>query len=161
MPRPSARLVKTPRATPTPARPTSYQRALANAVCERLAAGEALDSIATDPTMPAAETIAGWVLDNTDGFTERFERCRKVRAVLWEDELLRIADDGSGDWKETARGMTANTEHLSRSKLRIEVRRWLLSKWLPCQFGDKLGLGSDSEAPVKVTIVQYGDEAEP
>ena len=62
----------------------------------------------------------------------------------WElvDDIKEISDDGRNDWmlqhgKKDA-GWVANGENVRRSALRVETRRWLLSKLLPRQFGDKI-----------------------
>ncbi len=143
--------------TPVP-RPIDYAPELADEICRHLSAGLALKAIAALPHMPDVATIAGWVIDDREGFGARYERARQVRAMVWEDDVLEIADDGSGDWKETARGMTANSDHIQRAKLRVEVRKWLLGKWLPKQFGDKLGLAGDGNTPLEVTVVRFSDD---
>ena len=58
------------------------------------------------------------------------------------DELLEIADDGSNDWMKRQHGAdqsyAANGEHIQRSRLRLDARKWLLSKALLKIYGDKL-----------------------
>jgi hypothetical protein len=60
------------------------------------------------------------------------------RRIMFE-ELLEIADDGSNDWtirtnKSGDEYEVANTEVVQRSRLRIDVRKWYLSKVLPKKF---------------------------
>ena len=60
-----------------------------------------------------------------------------------------MADDGLdiADASETDAGQVA------RDRLRVEYRKWLLSKALPKVYGDKLAIGGDPEAgPVKHII---------
>jgi hypothetical protein len=52
------------------------------------------------------------------------------------DELLEIADDATNDFVERQNkdGHTSkvfDAEHVQRSRLRVEARKWLLSKALP------------------------------
>jgi transposase-like protein len=60
------------------------------------------------------------------------------------DELLEIADNGTNDWmKRFAKdgedlGWAVNGEHIARSRLRVDTRKWLLSKCLPKVFGDRI-----------------------
>ncbi len=57
------------------------------------------------------------------------------------DELLQIADDATSDITklESDDGReVVNHEHIARSKLRVDTRKWLLSKCLPKVYGDKL-----------------------
>ncbi len=139
----------------------AFNPAVAEEICQRIAAGERLNAICADPRLPDIPTVSAWVLDDTDGFAARYERARMIQALIWTDEILDIADRGDGDWKETARGMVADSEHIQRAKLRVDARKWLLSKFLPKQFGETMGLTNDDSGPVKVTIVQYGDSLDP
>ena len=46
-----------------------------------------------------------------------------------------------------------NAENIQRSKLRIEARKWLMSKVAPRKYGEKLAIGGDADAsPVKVEL---------
>jgi hypothetical protein len=59
------------------------------------------------------------------------------------DEILEIADDSRNDWvdKVTRSGDTVRVvdeEAISRSRVRIAARQWLLAKALPQAFGDRL-----------------------
>lgn len=57
------------------------------------------------------------------------------------EHALDIADDGSNDWMESHdpenRGWRFNGEHVQRSRLRVETRKWFLSKLMPKVYGDK------------------------
>lgn len=54
------------------------------------------------------------------------------------DELVEIADDGTNDTYEDDEGkVKTNYDVLGRSKLRSDVRQWLLSKALPKVYGNK------------------------
>jgi len=59
------------------------------------------------------------------------------------DELLEVADDGKNDWMERQgeddqKLYVLNGEHVQRSRIRVDTRKWLLSKALPKVYGDKL-----------------------
>jgi len=71
------------------------------------------------------------------------------------EEVIDIADDGTNDLMllTNAKGEQyeqENKEVTSRSKLRVEARKWLLSKLDPKKYGDKLQLGGDADNPIKV-----------
>ena len=72
---------------------------------------------------------------------EQYARAKRQQAEFLAEELLEISDDGSNDWMESnARdnpGWVANGEHLQRSKLRVDTRKWLMSKLLPKKYGEK------------------------
>ena len=55
------------------------------------------------------------------------------------DEINDIAEDGTNDWTKDEKGKTTfNNEHHQRSRLRVDTRKWLLSKALPKIYGDKV-----------------------
>lgn len=99
--------------------------------------------------MPSSATIYNWLLDpQKKGFLEQYLVSRNIQAEGMFEELLDIADNGSNDFyeRENADGTTfevPDTEHIQRSRLRVDTRKWYLSKVLPKKFGDKLDIKSD------------------
>lgn len=69
---------------------------------------------------------------------------------------MEIADNGLNDWMERNakedKGWVANGEHIQRSRLRVDTRKWFLSKVLPKLYGDKLDITSDHK-PLQVSII--------
>ena len=127
-------------------RPTAYTLDLCHAICSRLAEGESLRSICRDEAFPSLSTVMYWLLDaDKKEFLEQYEIARDIQADLMAEELLEIADDGTNDWmeRELQGGRTidvVNTEHIQRSRLRVDVRKWTMSKLKPKKYGDKLDL---------------------
>ena len=81
-------------------------------------------------------------MDDREGFAAQYARAREVQFLAIADELLEIADDGSNDWmqrtsKDKSGGWELNGEHIQRSRVRIDTRKWILSKMLPKVYGDK------------------------
>jgi hypothetical protein len=121
-------------------RPTKYNSALASEICIRMAAGESVRKICRDANMPCFRTVMAWVHDKnhvacSDGFPEQYQAAMQSMAQNMFDELLEIADD---DAHET-----------QRSRLRVDTRKWYLSKCLPKVFGDKLNLDHSGEIGVR------------
>jgi hypothetical protein len=57
------------------------------------------------------------------------------------EEMFDIAEDGSNDWMERRRKdgsieEVPNHEHIARSKLRIDTRKWMLAKIAPSRYAD-------------------------
>lgn len=120
-------------------RPSTYRAEVAKAILDRLANGELLKAICRDAGMPAASTVRGWVLDDREGFAEAYERARMLGCYAIADELQDIADDSSGDMAKDENGRpVVNHENINRSRLRVDTRKWILSKMLPKQFGEKV-----------------------
>jgi hypothetical protein len=124
-------------------RPTVYTEKLADAILARLAAGEPLRTICRDEGMPDESTVRAWALDPKHPIAERYMRAREIGLYSMADEILEIADDSRNDHVDriTRSGevvRAVDEESISRSKVRIAARQWLLSKALPKAFGERL-----------------------
>ena len=75
-------------------------------------------------------------------FCDMMERAREVGFDRMANECLEIADDDSEDIVQTRFGPKLNKEFVARSKLKIETRLKLLSKWHPKKYGEKLQIES-------------------
>lgn len=130
-------------------RPSIYTQALADEICRRLAAGESLRSICRDENMPEEAAVRAWALDNREGFYTHYARAREIQYLGMADELLDIADDARNDWMARPGngtiGYELNGEHVQRSRLRSDTRKWLLSKCLPKIYGDRAEGSPDAE----------------
>lgn len=97
----------------------------------------------TDDDMPSQDTIYRWVLNNPE-FSERYAEARDIGLDIMADDLLDIADDGSNDWTErfdrdgNSIGWKVNGEAILRSRLRVDTRKWYLSKLAPKRYGDRI-----------------------
>lgn len=123
-------------------RPSEFTPEKANAICERLIDGESLRSICLDQDMPSASTVCRWLGQNEE-FQKQYAHARNAQADTLADEILDIADDASNDWMERkdaddqSTGWQLNGEHVRRSQLRIDSRKWLAAKMAPKKYGDK------------------------
>jgi hypothetical protein len=93
--------------------------------------------------MPDESTVRHWALDDREGFYPQYAKAREVGYQAMADEVLEICDDGKNDWmerqdEEDQRTYVLNGEHVQRSRLRVDTRKWLLSKALPKVYGDKI-----------------------
>ena len=122
-------------------RSSSYTDEIATTICERLASGESLRTIALDEAMPDERTIYRW-LEKNEGFRQQYARAREMQAEAMLEEIIEIADDGRNDWMERRgsedAGWVANGEHIQRSRLRVDARKWAMSKLAPKKYGDKV-----------------------
>lgn len=138
-------------------RPTAYTPELAAEICERLAAGESLRAICQGDGMPDERTVRRWAMDNVEGFSPQYARARDIGLDAVADEMLDIADDGRNDWMENNDpenpGYSFNGEHSSRSKLRVDTRKWYLAKLAPKKYGDKtsMELTGANGGPVQIS----------
>jgi hypothetical protein len=123
-------------------RPSLYTPEIAREIVKRIAKGESVRSIGADPAMPEEATIRGWALDDKEGFFAQYTRAIQIRAIGWAEEIVEISDDGSNDtYIDPSSGQEkTNAEVVARSRLRVDSRKWMLSKVLPKVYGDKLDL---------------------
>ncbi len=133
-------------------RPRKYSEALAAQICERLAGGESLRTICKDAAMPALSTVMGWLADGEHrDFLEQYTRAREMQADALFDEALEIADDASGDWIKDKDGkILVDHEHVTRSRLRVDTRKWAAGKLAPKRYGDKLQHTGEGGGPIRV-----------
>jgi hypothetical protein len=148
-------------------RPTTYTQEVADIICKRLATGRTLRDICRDDDMPAESSVREWAATDREGFFAQYAKARESGYHAMADEVLEIADDGTNDWVERSGEdgkvmYVLNGEHVQRSRLRVDSRKWLLSKALPKIYGDKLAIGGDDDSPLVIKhitrkIVEPGD----
>lgn len=124
-------------------RPLTYTSKLGKNICQKLAEGESLRSICRSEGMPPESTVRGWVIDDIEGFAAQYARARDIGLDAIADETFDIADDGRNDWieREGKRGETyiaLNEEAVARSRMRLDQRKWYLSKLAPKKYGEKI-----------------------
>lgn len=123
-------------------RPTTYNQATADLICLRMAEGETLRQICRDKVLPARSTVYRWLSKNP-AFADQYALAREALVNAWADEIIDIADDGTTDYvtkvgRNGAEYEAVDQEHIQRSRLRVDTRRWLLSKLNPGQYGDHM-----------------------
>lgn len=84
--------------------------------------------------MPSHVTVLGWAAKAP--FSDQYATARETGYRLMADELVEIADDKAGD--------------PARDRLRLDTRKWLLSKALPKVYGDKLAHTDGDGGPVRI-----------
>ena len=133
-------------------RPSLYTEALAAKICERLAEGETLRSICRDEKMPGKTTVLRWLGDEKNAdFRTQYAHAREMQADRFAEEILEIADDTSEDWSTDKDGKkTLDHEHVQRSRLRIDTRKWLMARMAPKKYGDKMQHTGDGGGPIRV-----------
>lgn len=142
------------------ARPSDFTQDLADKICLRLSQGESLKTICSDEDMPNASTVHLWVIEDREGFSKKYARARNIQAEVMFDEILEISDKSdnivdSGNEKKSS-------AYAQNQRLKVDSRKWYLSKVLPKKFGDKLDLTTDGEklpAPIYKGLSTEKDES--
>lgn len=97
-----------------------------------------------------------WVDADFDGLAHRYARARDRLLECWAEQIVDISDDGRNDMTEGERGAIVDFDHINRSKLRVDTRKWLLSKLRPDQYGDRSEhrhTGADGKGAVIIQVV--------
>lgn len=127
------------------ARPTEYSEEIGDYICEQLAEGNSLTSVCKSQNTPEARTVYRWLLathnQDLDQFRLNYAQAREIQYQRMADELMDIADDGTNDYvlanSEDGDLCRVNPEAIGRSRLRVDTRKWFMSKVLP-KFKDKI-----------------------
>jgi len=124
-------------------RPTLYTQELADLICQRVATSTfgLARLCALHDDIPDKSTVNLWRYQYPN-FSAQYAQAKLKQADLLAEECLDIADDGTNDWMESFGedgevGHKLNGEHVQRSRLRIDTRKFLAAKLLPRQYGDK------------------------
>lgn len=126
----------------------SYTPEIGEIICAGIASGMALTEVCrAHPELPSISTISFWVNAESaaPGFPLAYARARIAQAVVLESEIITISDDGTNDYmdRQTASGDTVrvlDSENVNRSRLRVDSRKWLLSKLHPDKYGDRVAV---------------------
>lgn len=125
-------------------------------ICDRIAKGESLSAILRNNDMPSRPLFYKWIKDN-DEKINKYARATEIRSELIFDEMLDIADDGLNDFtkKQIDEGIEVevlNSEHIQRSRLRIDTRKWILSKMNPKKYGDKIEVDNKLSGSLSIDL---------
>lgn len=136
-------------------RPTTYNEDIAAKICARMSEGESLRSVCRSDGFPVLSTVFLWIGKYPE-FSEQYKLAMASRADAMFEDMIEIADDGRNDFMETEQGEKFNSEHVQRSRLRLDTRKWMLSKMLPKKYGDKQTdevIGNENDITINVVRV--------
>lgn len=147
-------------------RPTEYNAEIADKIIDIIStSNRSLASICKELDLNPS-TIYRW-LDSHKEFCDNYARAKEWQADFMAEEILEIADDSSDDiTKEFIGGQLKNVENkefVSRSRLRVEARKWLASKLKPKKYAETLKTelsGKDGEKLVFEITMKKNQDAE-
>lgn len=103
--------------------------------------------------VPDLSTVMDWLSDNKD-FAEQYARAKEEQCEFMAEEILDISDDSSLDLAFTEEGKAfVDKEHINRSRLRVDTRKWILSKLKPKKYGEKIGVEHSGEVGLTVNLI--------
>lgn len=141
-------------------RPTDYTKELADKICSQLSEGISLRTVCKEKDMPDKSTVFRWLREIKE-FCDQYARAKEESADAMAEDVLDIADDGANDFIEIERedGGTftkVNQEHINRSRLRVDTRKWIMSKMKPKKYGEKVDVTSGGKT-IKGNAIIFTD----
>lgn len=129
-----------------------------NSIIKDIELGLSLRASLLKKNRPDSTTFYKWCDKDENKATQYARACEK-RADKIFDEIIEIADHSEEDHTPFT-GLNV----IQRDKLRIDARKWMLSKMNPTKYGDKIQTdittnGKDiSNMPIEIEIVMPNDE---
>lgn len=135
---------------------TKYTAERGDLICQYVAEGESMRTIAKRKGTPAISTIFKWLRENEE-FSKQYARAKEDAADALVEDILDIADNGTNDYIKKLNkdgavvGYLVNGEAIQRSRVRIDTRKWLAMKLKPKKYGDRLAVESNGKTEHTVT----------
>lgn len=119
-------------------------------ICGRVAQGETRKAVCRELGVSYATFSLMVTADRPTGLASRYARAREAQAESWADQIIDISDqqEEATDGKvvrfdrDTITGKDGEEkcdhEWISRSRLRVDTRKWLMAKLHPRAYGEKL-----------------------
>jgi hypothetical protein len=120
-----------------------FNQEIADRLCEALSTSNKststiLKDLGKDGDTVGLTTIFKWLNDNEE-FAKQYARGKEEQADFLAEEMIDIADDSSLDVAFNDEGKPfIYHEHINRSKLRVDTRKWIASKLKPKKYGDRI-----------------------
>jgi len=124
-------------------RPSSCTPEWIDVICTRLEAGESLTEMCKDPGYPSRSCVLRWVREDRLGFYSRYTAARESGLDIMLEDIVGISNETDVQLRQLDKDgnpvvMHLNADVISRNRLRVEARKWYLSKVAPKRFGDRV-----------------------
>jgi len=149
---------------PNVARPSLYSEELADEICEAIALNtKGLEHICNERAdFPEASVVRRWILKKPE-FCTKYALAKEQQMDLMGGEILTISDEepvsiltfGENGTKECVDGAG-----IQRNRLRVDTRKWLMSKLAPKKYGERnnLSLSNPDGSPIQFTTKSILEE---
>jgi len=110
-------------------------------VCIKIESGMSLRTIFSGVNPPMSNTLFYRLIKENANLNERYARAKEIYASDIFDEIIEIADEANADLEVNEKGqLYISGEAVQRSRLKIDARKWILSKLEPKKYGDKIDI---------------------
>lgn len=146
-----------------------WTEAVEDEIFARIMEGESVRSITAagrEERFPSAPTFYKRMASDPV-FAKRYAHAKDILADNEFDEIREIADNSSNDWMENNDpdnpGYRLNGDHVQRSRLRVDVRKWRAARLAPKKYGDKIDLthANPDGSPLSLVAQIMGQPIEP
>jgi hypothetical protein len=120
-------------------------------IIDEMVDGKSLVSIIdSNKDIPRIRTVFNWLNPESDyhdaEFLHNYARAQLIRAEREFEEIKSIADSIEDDVVTDNEGNSViNQNVIQRDRLRVDARKWRISKMQPKKYGDKLDVTSDNK----------------
>lgn len=129
-------------------RPSDYTLELAKEICDAISSTSlGLKALCNKHEhWPCPDTIYSWLCKHKE-FSDMYAQSKRMQVEVLVDEILEISDDISQDTVIDDAGKTSiNYEHINRTRLRVDTRKWIACKLVPRVYGDRVANSHAIEA---------------
>ncbi len=108
-------------------------------ICKQISEeGKPIRKVLLQEGMPKNETFYKWLDEDEEKAKQYMRACKKRADVIFE-EIVTIADDQESDTYKNQDGVEViNHNVINRSRLRVDARKWVVSKMNPKKYGDRI-----------------------
>lgn len=147
-------------------RQSTFTQEKADALCEMLAdTDKSLRTICEELGLKPS-TVVNWALNN-EVFSKQYADARAIKLDMMAEEIHEIADTTQLGVKtktnEKGEVETTESDMIEHRRLRIDARKWYLSKLAPKRYGEKIQAehtGADG-GPLQMLLGQLGKTSIP
>ena len=145
-------------AMPGAGAPSKFNPALFERICGFVREWPSLRAACKMEGMPGESTVRSWLAAQPPEIYAQFMQAKEQGYLAMGEELLEIADDGSNDWMEIERqngriDTVLDREHVARSQLRVDTRKWILSQMLPKVYGKTVKVTGPDGGPIEMNVL--------
>ena len=85
-----------------------------------------------------SQQYGGGIQHDLEGFAALYAQARKSQVEAWADDLVAISEERDSEPNDR--------------RVRIDTKRWLMSKLVPKQYGDRIVHAGDEGAPIQHVV---------
>ncbi|HEY1044964.1 MAG TPA: hypothetical protein VGF79_00900 [Bacteroidia bacterium] len=119
--------------------------------------GLSLLRISKLPDFPSTDIVYEWLRTDKE-FSDNYAHAREQRAEKIFEEIISISDSTGQDVVYDKDGNPIfNSVAVRRDQLKIDARKWMLSKMQPKKYGDKIDVTTDGNEINQITVFKMPD----